>query len=81
MPVQEPIVGVVAAGGSVAAFPAAAARNALEAGSPVTANGIALNLDGGGLRAFDTDGDELPTHESFWLAWSQFQPETTVWQP
>lgn len=81
LPVQEPVVGVVGSDGTVVAFPAAAARTALSAGSSVTAAGIDLRLDGGGLRAFDAAGDELPTHESFWFAWSQFQPDTTVWQP
>jgi hypothetical protein len=79
--VQEPVVGVVATDGTVVAFPAAAARTALNAGSSVSAGGIELRLDGGGLRAFEAAGDELPTHESFWFAWSQFQPDTAVWQP
>lgn len=81
LPVQEAVVGVVGADGSVVAFAAAAARTALEAGSSVSVSGIELRLDGGGLRAFDADGGELPAHESFWFAWSQFQPTTDVWQP
>ena len=81
LPVQEPVIGVVAADGTVIAFPAAAARAALEAGSEVVDSGVELGLDGGGLRAFDIDGIELSTHESFWFAWSQFRPGTLVWQP
>ncbi|MBA2632243.1 MAG: DUF3179 domain-containing protein, partial [Chloroflexi bacterium] len=26
-------------------------------------------------------GEELPAHEAFWFAWSQFHPETLVWTP
>jgi hypothetical protein len=26
-------------------------------------------------------GDELPAHQAFWFAWSQFHPETVVWTP
>ena len=77
--VQELVVGVVAPGGEVIAFPAAAARLALEEGAPVSAFGVELAFDGGGLRAFDEAGNELPTHESFWFAWSQFRPETEIW--
>ncbi len=81
LPVQEPVVGVVGGDGAVVAFPAAAARLAIDEGVAVITYGIELRLDGGGLRAFDAAGAELPTHESFWFAWSQFQPTTIVWQP
>ena len=38
-------------------------------------------LDGGGLRIRVASGEELPAHESFWFAWSQFHPDTAVWTP
>ncbi len=80
LPVQENVVGVITADGGVIAFPADAARAALEEGVAVEAGGVSLGLDGGGLRAFDEAGDELSTHQSFWFAWSQFHPETEIWE-
>ena len=78
--VQELVVGVITPDGGAIAFPAAAARQSLEEGVAVSAAGVSLQMDGGGLRAFDEAGNELPTHESFWFAWSQFRPETQLWE-
>ena len=25
--------------------------------------------------------DELPVHQAFWFAWSQFHPDTIAWTP
>jgi len=79
LPVQELVVGVIAADGTPVAFPAARARDALARGDEVTEAGVELVRDGGGLRARSTDGRELPAHEAFWFAWSQFHPETELW--
>jgi len=79
--VQTSVVGVVAPDGVVIAFPAEAARTALDAGAVVSSSGVSLSSDGGGFRAYDAQGNELSTHQSFWFAWSQFQPDTTVWAP
>jgi len=79
LPVQTKIVGVVLPDGTPVAFAAVEARAALAAGNPVEFAGVELDEDGGGLRARDADGDELPAHEAFWFAWSQFHPETEVW--
>jgi hypothetical protein len=81
LPVQEPVVGVVTDTGDTVAFPAAAARANLAAGDEVVASGIELYADGGGLRARTADGIEVPTHEAFWFAWSQFHPGTALWAP
>ena len=81
LPVQTSVVGVVDPDGAVIAFPAEAARTVLDAGAVVSSNGVSLSSDGGGFRAYDTNGNELATHQSFWFAWSQFQPTTTVWAP
>ena len=27
-----------------------------------------------------TDGAEIPAHEAFWFAWSQFQRQTLLWE-
>lgn len=81
LPVQESVVGVIAPSGVPVAFPAEAARTTLAAGMTVELAGVTLVLDGGGLRAVDTAGNDLSTHEAFWFAWSQFQPDTDVWAP
>ncbi len=79
--VQDQVVGVVAPDGTVIAFPADLARATLADGGEVEEAGVSLTADGGGLRAFTTDGSEIPAHQAFWFAWSQFRPETIVWQP
>jgi hypothetical protein len=80
-PAQTQVLGVVAPDGTPVAFPVAASRSALDAGETVELAGVVLAADGGGLRALTAAGDELPSHQSFWFAWSQFQPETVVWTP
>ena len=77
--VHDVVVGVVAADGTPVAFPVAAARLALEAGEEVALAGVRLQPDAGGLRAF-IDAAEQPAHEAFWFAWSQFQPQTLLWE-
>ena len=62
------------------AFEAEAAREALAAGEAVTVAGVELAVEAGGLVARETDGAELPAHEAFWFAWSQFHPETELWE-
>ena len=79
LPVQEDIVGVIAADGTPVAFHRVSAVLALEAGQDVVVNGIQLVLDGGGVRAEDSDGNDLGSHQAFWFAWSQFHPDTEVW--
>ena len=76
---HDVVLGVVAADGTPVAFPVGAARLALEAGEEVALAGVALQSDAGGLRAF-IDGAENPAHEAFWFAWSQFQPQTLLWE-
>ena len=41
--------------------------------------GVELVVDGGGLRARSSGGEELPAHQAFWFAWSQFHPDTALW--
>ena len=77
--VHEVVLGVMDADGTPVAFPVAPARLALEAGEEVALAGVALRPDAGGLRAF-IDGMEIPAHEAFWFAWSQFQPRTLLWE-
>jgi len=61
------------------AFVADQARAALRAGEVVTAAGVELVADAGGLRARARSGDELAAHQAFWFAWSQFHPRTELW--
>jgi len=81
LPVQEQVVGVVTPGGVAVAFPAAAARGALEAGEEVKLLGVRLELVGDGLRAVGDGGAGLVSHQASWFAWSQFHPDTALWTP
>ena len=77
--VHDVVLGVTNADSTPVAFPVGSARLALEAGETVALAGVALQPDAGGLRAF-IDGAEIPAHEAFWFAWSQFQPKTLLWE-
>ena len=81
LPVQERVLGVEVPDGPPVAFPVEAARAALDAGREVQLGGVVIIAAAGGLRATDEDGAELVSHQAFWFAWSQFQPETLLWQP
>ncbi len=80
LPIQEDVIGVITEDGSTIAFPSNASREALEAGETVELDGVTLELDGGGLKSFDADGEEIVSHQAFWFAWSQFHPDTAVWE-
>ena len=81
LPVQAQVLGVVTAEGQAIAFPVDQAQTALAAGRNVELGGVRLVPDGGGLRAESADGTPVTSHQSFWFAWSQFQPGTLVWTP
>jgi hypothetical protein len=80
LPVQTLVLGVIAPDGTPIAFPAEEARAALDEGERVVVDGVELIADGGGLRARAPDEEELAAHEAFWFAWSQFHPQTLLWQ-
>lgn len=80
LPVHVEVVGVIGSEGRPVAFAADRARTALARGETVTLAGVELFADGGGLRARTRDGDELPAHQAFWFAWSQFHPDTALWR-
>ena len=80
LPVHEDIIGVVTASGTPVAFPRAAAFVALNAGQEVAVENVRLKIDAGGIRAEDADGTDLGSHQAFWFAWSQFHPETQLWE-
>ena len=78
--VHDQVFGVVHDGTPVA-FPVTAAAAALENGQTVELAGVRLHLDGSGVRAVDATDNEIEGHQAFWFAWSQFMPETLLWQP
>lgn len=77
LPVQEKVVGVVPPDGTPVAFPVTATRAALEDG-PIEYEGLTVRLDDS-IRVYDDTGMEVISHESYWFAWSQFHPNTIVW--
>ncbi|MDE0374510.1 MAG: DUF3179 domain-containing (seleno)protein [bacterium] len=84
LPVQEKVLGVLVEVGTepvVVAFPVVDAHATLDGGGSVEHAGIVVTKDGGGLRALGPDGVEIPAHEAFWFAWSQFHPGTELWAP
>lgn len=81
LPVQAQVLGVIAPSGDAIAFPVDQARAAIARGGKVTVDDVEVLADGGGLRARRRGGGELPAHQAFWFAWSQFNPGTAVWVP
>ncbi len=81
LPAQANVVGVIGPNGTPMAFPVDQARAALAEGREVVFGDIEVTSDGGGMRVRVQGGDELPAHQAFWFAWSQFHPETVVWTP
>ena len=79
LPVQAAVLGVIAPGGEAVAFAVDAARAALAEEREVAAGGVEVVADAGGLRARSRAGQELPAHQAFWFAWSQFHPGTQLW--
>jgi hypothetical protein len=78
--VHEDIIGVVTASGKPVAFQRSTAIAALSGGKDVAFENVRLELDAGGVRAVDADGADLGSHQAFWFAWSQFHPETALWE-
>ncbi|MEL7544714.1 MAG: DUF3179 domain-containing (seleno)protein [Pseudomonadota bacterium] len=79
LPVHEDVIGVVTPDGAPVAFQRSTAFLALKKGAEVGRDGVRLILDGGGIRAVDTTGTDLGSHQAFWFAWSQFHPKTALW--
>jgi hypothetical protein len=78
--VQELVVGVITTDGTPVAFPSDAASASLDAGDVVELSGVELGASGDGLVAVDSaTGEMFAAHEAFWFAWSQFHPDTLLW--
>lgn len=80
LPVHEDIIGVITASGKPVAFQRSTAFLTLKNGGEINVENVYLKLDAGGIRAVDADGADLGSHQAFWFAWSQFHPETELWQ-
>jgi hypothetical protein len=80
LPAQTLVVGVIAEDGTPIAFAADAARSAAQSGEAIELSGVRLVLAGTGFRAETEAGDELVAHQAFWFAWSQFHPDTLLWE-
>ncbi|MEO1748712.1 MAG: DUF3179 domain-containing (seleno)protein, partial [Pseudomonadota bacterium] len=79
LPVQEDIIGVTTASGKPVAFQRSAALIALTNGEEIAFENVRLALDAGGIKAVDENGTDLGSHQAFWFAWSQFYPDTELW--
>ena len=80
LPAQTKVVGVIGPSGPIA-FPVEQALAELGAGGSLRVGDVEAFADGGGLRVRDGTGEQLPAHEAFWFAWSQFHPDTVLWSP
>ena len=80
LPVHEDVIGIVTASGTPVAFQRSAAMVALQRGAKISVENVRLVLDAGGIKAVDADGSDLGSHQAFWFAWSQFHPDTVLWQ-
>ena len=75
--VHDNVVGVVTLDSVAIAFPVDAIVNASGA---IEFEGVTVTVTDG-IRVFAADGTEIPAHQSFWFAWSQFHPDTHLWVP
>ena len=76
---QAEVLGVVGVDGTAVAFPVERVRAELLAGRSVAIDDVVVELDGDGLVAGTGDGRPIPSHQSYWFAWSQFRPDTELW--
>ncbi|MFT7650167.1 MAG: hypothetical protein ACI8Y4_004933 [Candidatus Poriferisodalaceae bacterium] len=79
IPVQDDVLGVISPDGTPVAFHVATAVGELGRGETIEVEGIRILKSGSGIRAEDTDGNDLVAHQAFWFAWSQFYEDTEVW--
>ena len=81
LPAQAKVLGLIGQDGDPVAFPVEEALAFLNAGGTIDHQGVSVVPDASGLTAVAADGSDPGVHESFWFAWSQFHPETMLWQP
>jgi hypothetical protein len=80
LPIHEDIIGIVTASGKAIAFQRSKAFVALQRGDEIAIENVRLELDAGGIKAVDENGADLGSHQAFWFAWSQFHPNTELWE-
>jgi len=80
LPVHEDVIGAVTSNGTPVAFPRTTAVAALTSGQEVAFEDVWLELFAGGVRAIGPDSQDLGSHQAFWFAWSQFYPDTALWE-
>ena len=76
---QEDVLGIVTDSGTPIAFHIETALDVLGRDQTIEFENVLLTLDGGGVRAVNTNGEDLGGHQAFWFAWSQFYPQTRLW--
>ncbi len=81
LPAHEDIIGAITETGTPVAFPRGPAFITLSRGEEIVVENIKLKLTAGGIEAVDTNGISAGSHQAFWFAWSQFYPDTQLWQP
>lgn len=81
LPIQAQVVGVTAPDGTPIAFSVEQLAIALENVDFVSMEGIRVSADGGGFVASLEDGTPIASHQAFWFAWAQFNPDTLIWIP
>lgn len=79
LPAHEDVIGIISPSGTPVAFQRSAAMIALRQGENVGFENINLTLEAGGIKAVSSDGTDLGSHQAFWFAWSQFHPNTILW--
>lgn len=77
---HEDVIGAITASGKAIAFPRRTAFIALSRGDEIEYENIRLELTAGGIKAVDSAGTDLGSHQAFWFAWSQFYPRTELWK-
>ncbi len=80
LPAQTHVLGVTLDDGTAAAFPVEAATEALADGMAVELGGVRAVRGSAGLAVETADGERLIAHQAFWFAWSQFNPDTLLWE-
>lgn len=76
---QVQVVGVQAPDGTALAFSVPDLEAVLAADDRVSLGGIVIVRNGGGFSAQLEDGTPVVSHQAFWFAWSQFNPDTLLW--
>ncbi len=77
--VQAPVIGVIGPDGRAIAFAVDVLEQTLVFGESLEYSGIVITPNGGGFEASLADGTSVAAHQAFWFAWSQFHPDTLLW--